>query len=143
MIRANDEIDAPESEKDSEYAGGERKHNRFSDELPRQPPARSAQRGSHRHFLASGRGPNEDEIRHVRARDQEQNGDSATNDQQHTTNIFHQPLPQGRKTEAGCVRQRALLQFQLAANRTDFRTCLLERNRGFNAPGHSPVMRCP
>jgi hypothetical protein len=69
VVGADDQIDAPEREQNSEHAGHEREQNCFRNELARQPPPRSAQRRPDRHFLAPSGGADEEQIRHVGAGD--------------------------------------------------------------------------
>ena len=77
-------------------------------------------------MICKAPGADEKKIGDVRTCDREQDTDRTADDQQHAANIFHQPIAQGRSTEAGRVRLRAMLKLQLAADLGDFGTRLLK-----------------
>ena len=143
VVRADDEIDAPEREQNSEHARDKREQNCFRNELAREPPARSAQRGAHRHFLAPSCCADEKQVRHVRAGDHEKHADRAADDEEDAANIFHQPFSQWIDAEAGRVRLRAVLNLQLAADRGDLGARLFKGNARLQPASHAPVMRSP
>ena len=71
QIRGDERVEEPVGEQQSEAAAGQREQRAFGDELPYQPKAPRAEREPERDFLAAARGAPEQEVRDVRARDEQ------------------------------------------------------------------------
>ena len=72
-----DGVETPDREQHSGERAEQRKDGAFGEHLARQPPAAGAERAAHGEFLSARQHSRELQVRHVRARDEQDAGDGA------------------------------------------------------------------
>src|SRR5262249_51844440 len=82
-----EERHAPRSEQDAEAAAYAREDHTFGEELSYQAAAAGAERGPHGELRLTRGRAREQQVRHVRARDQEDERDGAEQDQHRRSNV--------------------------------------------------------
>jgi hypothetical protein len=72
---AGQQVGRPQRDDEPDAAAREREHDRFRDQLPHEPPARRSEREPDRDLTPPGGGPRQQEVRHVRAGDEQHDAD--------------------------------------------------------------------
>ena len=118
----------------AERAADDRQHHALGEQLADDAAARAAERGADRDLALAARGAHQQQVRDVRARDQQHEADGAEQHEQRLPHVADEHLADRIDAER-CVRPERVLELRCEVGRRRFqpRLRLLERDAGLQA----------
>ena len=131
----------PDREDQSRHTTGECHHRAFDEHLPHQPCAGRANGRAHRHLAPAPGGLRQQQVRHVDARDQQDEGDRG---HQHDERALHGAgdlFRQRRHVRAVAAAQLRILRLEVLADAIHLRARLRQRHLRLEPRIHGELMR--
>ena len=124
----------------SRGAPGRTQQQAFAEGLPHQLPRPGAQRRAHRDFLAAISGARQQQVRQVRARDQQHECHASNENHQHAPAGTYKVVAQGSYERTDLLVRIRMLASQAGANGLHLGVGLRQRHSGLQACDHHPVV---
>jgi len=93
--------DRRSAEREPQRAARQRQHHAFGEQLLQQPPAACADGGADRDLALAGRRTRQEQVRHVRTRNQQHEADRADEDKQRRAYVLDERFLKRHHAEAG------------------------------------------